>query len=517
MTVTPEKDWGTLLAKAVVGVDSFSSQEFELIPFITSLSNFSNDTNNPGQPQEYFLRTAAIVNTYLEAGKSISQTLSPTQPDRYPEERSRCSPRAAVLLVRALSENLHSAVDEWLQLAAQKNLRPPEELLPALLNWGTAQKDDLSILVDTLGPRAVWLSGQNPDWTAFFLANLAFSSNQETLFNTWESEIFLHRLTLMRHIRIKRPAFARELIKLTWEQDSAKEKAAFLTTFEPNVDQEDEPFLETALEDRSKVVRRTVVDLLAKIPHSQLVQCMSEKLKQHLAIVKSGLLKRTILEINLPEACDQVMQRYGIEPKPPEFLENGQNAWWLEQILSLVPPGILSQEHGVQPSELAGAASQSEWKESLFKGWISATIRFQDESWSEMLLGLSPHETSLIGNLTDAKCELIILKRLSSNPPDGLMWLASYKRPWQKTFTRKSTHKIIELLHKPEREWNYIGLTQVSQAMQTLGNYAEVTTAWNLISKLSEKPIEYPFLKKQWNQLIDLLDFRRSIHEEFSR
>ena len=97
------------------------------------------------------------------------------------------------------------------------------------------------------------------------------------------------------------------------------------------------------------------------------------------------------------------------------------------------------------------------------------------------------------------------------------MWMAGYKRPWEEHFSEQSTQNIINLLKKPEKTWDYIGLTQISQAMQTMAAYAAPHPPLVLLEAIVKKPIENPFLINQLNQMIDLLEFRKHLNEEFSK
>src|SRR5437762_1943286 len=77
----------------------------------------------------------------------------------------------------------------------------------------------------------------------------------------WETSPRAARELLLQQLRSTDPARAREQLAQTWETEGADERAAFLATFRTGLSLDDEPFLESALDDRSKVVRRTAADL----------------------------------------------------------------------------------------------------------------------------------------------------------------------------------------------------------------------------------------------------------------
>jgi hypothetical protein len=144
---------------------------------------------------------------------------------------------------------------------------------------------------------------------------------------------------------------------------------------------DDEPLLESALDDRSKEVRRAAAELLTGLPESRRAQRMLARALPLLAWIPAekprmlGLRQGqpARLEIALPDACDQPMIRDGIEPKPPADRQDlGQKAWWLFQILRTVPPAIWSRRFNIAPAELIEAAARGEWHALLHEASIES-------------------------------------------------------------------------------------------------------------------------------------------------
>ena len=68
---------------------------------------------------------------------------------------------------------------------------------------------------------------------------------------------------------------------------------------------------------------------------------------------------------------DLLMQRDGLEPKP--YSQGiGEKAWWLRQMLELIPPRVWSRESGWTIGELIEAAKRGEWKNVFLDGWSQA-------------------------------------------------------------------------------------------------------------------------------------------------
>jgi hypothetical protein len=82
-----------------------------------------------------------------------------------------------------------------------------------------------------------------------------------------------------------------------------------------NLTDEDAPFLDTALDDRSKEVRRAAADLLARLPTSVFVARMLARAQPLLSFKPAKLLSRASLEVTLPSSPDASAARDGLDPK----------------------------------------------------------------------------------------------------------------------------------------------------------------------------------------------------------
>jgi len=157
------------------------------------------------------------------------------------------------------------------------------------------------------------------------LVKLTLSPQSSVLSTEWETGSRPARLLLLAELRGSAPALARSLLESTWATERADDRAAFLATLARGLSIDDQPLLESALDDRSKEVRRAAAELLTSLPDSRRAQRMLARALPLLAWVPAekprmlGLRQRqpAKLEIVLPDVCDQPMIRDGIEPKPP--------------------------------------------------------------------------------------------------------------------------------------------------------------------------------------------------------
>jgi hypothetical protein len=127
---------------------------------------------------------------------------------------------------------------------------------------------------------------------------------------------------------------------------------------------EDEPFLETALDDRSAGVRQVAVDLLGRPPASRRAARMVERL---LALVRrddpqGGVLsarrgrgRATTLCFAPPGEPDAAARRDGINDAAPAGM--GVSAWRLAQVVGGTPLSFWTEHLGLTPAETAALAT----------------------------------------------------------------------------------------------------------------------------------------------------------------
>jgi hypothetical protein len=213
---------------------------------------------------------------------------------------------------------------------------------------------------------------------------------------------------------------------------------------------DDEPFLEAALDDRSKEVRRAAAALLDRLPESRRARRMLERALALLAwqpAEKPRMLglwqgQKARLAITLPDTCDKAMARDGVEPKPPADRQDmGEKAWWLLQILRAIPPATWSERFKLAPADLIGVAAGGEWRALLHEAWGVAAITFEDAAWAESLLAADPRQTELLDALPPARQEALLLgmlrgdvAQLHKHPVLGL--LRRTRHAWSAELTR---------------------------------------------------------------------------------
>ncbi len=86
--------------------------------------------------------------------------------------------------------------------------------------------------------------------------------------DTWRTGGRAERRAWLTALRQRDPAAARELLAAGWDTETGADRAELLGVLGARLGPGDEPFLETALDDRKQAVRQAAAGLLARLPGS---------------------------------------------------------------------------------------------------------------------------------------------------------------------------------------------------------------------------------------------------------
>ncbi|MDR3637943.1 MAG: SWIM zinc finger family protein [Isosphaeraceae bacterium] len=340
-------------------------------------------------PPAQLLGLAACVTQYIRVGHE-----PPIDPGAPPEpcpgdDRPECGPALAERLRRMLAGEHATVLREWLSLVGNAGLRVSSDRIAELLALARRQTELRDPLRDALGKRGRWLAALNPDWG--YVGGTADQVDPESI---WETGTRAERLVALRALRSVAPARGRELLASTWGSETADDRAAFVETLAVGLEPDDEPFLEAALDDRGKSVRREAAELLARIPGSRFALRMAER--SALLLTWDG----SRLSVEPPVRCDLAMVRDGLVAKPPSGV--GERAWWLRQLVAASPLSSWEGVVGLPASVLVAAAMETEWALDLWLSWGRATVRTGDPAWGSALLQCRPtalDEDNVLGQL----------------------------------------------------------------------------------------------------------------------
>jgi hypothetical protein len=285
---------------------------------------------------------------------------------------------------------------EWLTAAVTRGLRPPAQLLPALLDRARrvspADPELRRLAAQAGGSRVRWLAGLNPDW--------AFAADEPEQARTrepgepdqdaWRLGDAGQRRGYLTALRAADPGAARDLAAASWEAAGAGERVMFLLvlaadpTGSTGLSRADEPLLEAALDDRADDVRSWAAYLLATLPGSALGQRMAERALRCLHIERG--IRGTRLVASPPAECDASMRRDGITPGPAAGRSQlADRTRLMLEVVARTPLRTWTQAFALRPATIVTVRS-GDWAPVLYTGWSRAAIAQRDQDWMTALV-----------------------------------------------------------------------------------------------------------------------------------
>ena len=490
----------------------------------------------PADSEAALLGAAAAVSLFRQAGTlpPIIDTPAPTACP--PETLLVCGPRVADGVALMLGGKHREALPEMLTALAGVGRRVPAPMLPDLLKQGRQSKELRGAILPVLGNRGRWLAAQNREWAWADQLILETAESPETVWAEGGSEARLGALTRLRETD---PARGLALLQSTWAGETADDRTAFVTALDTGLSLSDEPFLEAALDDRGKEVRRAALRCLNRLSDSAYTRRMIARV-QPLLIGKSALLGKFSLEVTLPEDYDNGMGRDGIAEKSPDKVM-GDKAGWLCQIIGAIPPDYWTQTWRRKPEEIVGAADKTEWSSLLRRGWELAVRRWPDADWLLALLYGGPGQTvqtdlyrrqqafqSALAEMPAAGLERLILEHLrpkanlfGKDAPiplhdehPALPLLQSHTQPWSAGLSRAVVESIRQRMKEPEskdrRVWQTLHTLKRFAYFVPPGMVTEFAGAWPQTDTM-------PAWQEAVHEFLTTLQFRHDLLHEISK
>ncbi|HET7287227.1 MAG TPA: DUF5691 domain-containing protein, partial [Pyrinomonadaceae bacterium] len=393
--------------------------------------------------------------------------------------------------------------------------RVPEEHLPALLDHGSVETSLRRAILGVIGERGEWLAAQNPDWY------YAFRRDDKDLWETGSRE---ERLLTLEHLRNTDPTKARELLATTWPQESAKDRVVFLEKLAIGVNAGDEPFLNEALQDRSVEVRRAARTLLASLPNSHFSRRLKELANQMLSF-KKPLIGKARIEVTLPEDPIAWLKANDIEiDTPPRNATQsvGPKAWFLKEMISLIPVAHWSELWKKTPIEIIRAGDESEWRESFALGFLAAARRDRDPAWIEALVFFTatdpkqPPLIDLVAYLPADRLEALSLDALKSDSAElhsVLPLLLAHRSAWSDQLSRAVVNRIKKRISEGK---DNVADWQTKAALKQFARYVSPDLYDELASGWPTESESWSTWSKGVDAFQTLLAFRRDMHRAIS-
>lgn len=294
--------------------------------------------------------------------------------------------------------------EEWANLAAARGSRIHPAMLPPVLDWCESDVRVRECFDGVLSERGFWLARRRDSWRQCVPTLLAEDARR-----VWGEAKGTIRLAALRALRRSKPEAARELAESVWAEASAEDRAATLAVMRDRLTMDDEPWLETCLDDRSKPVRQQAAELLAILPESRLAQRMRERAAMYLRVAPGanerwsrGARKDTIT-LDRSSSCDRAMRRDGLVDSASSVSVrhwlslthvDAPSRWrhsdlWLAlQVLAAAPPGPVrdGQTTSLDPRDVILAVMAEEWGQDVLIAWEASAVRHRHEAWAVAMI-----------------------------------------------------------------------------------------------------------------------------------
>ncbi|RDC61899.1 DUF5691 domain-containing protein [Adhaeribacter pallidiroseus] len=368
--------WEEAVKVALVGTERQKlSSEYLPLPVQDLLSQLG-----PDDPEEYFLKTAALLLNYTQAGGNLPVWQTSVPQPAESDHKPVCSDKAVQTLATILEEGFPTLVLVWLQQCTQAQQRVREDYIPVLLDEGRKNVNLRALVKEAVGNRGKWLASFNADWQYLL----------QTETEIWEQGKPEERKQLLRQIRQEDPDRARELLTSSWKEENANSRAELLSIFVKNLSWADEAWLKDLQTDKSQKVKEAITLLLSQLPESTWVQELGEEVKTWitLKITKSLIaFSKEELEVKIPDTFPAILKKKGIQE-----LSNNKNIpdqdYWLSQVLSLIPPAFWETHLQAGPEKILSLFFKNKLLQANLAALISATIRFKDARWAKIWLNV---------------------------------------------------------------------------------------------------------------------------------
>ncbi|MEM7353146.1 MAG: DUF5691 domain-containing protein [Acidobacteriota bacterium] len=476
-------------------------------------------------PERKVLTRAAVLAPYEAAGRrSLAWPDHALPAACEPESTPLCSTAAAAVLRRLLDEQ-KALLPEWLELAAARGVRVPAVLLPRLLSGGRPQGEPLNQLIRAVGRRGLWLAAQNEAWSY-----LAAGAADELDDNIWQEGRLAERKGYLEALRGRHPEDARRALQEVFGQENATSRAQLLSTLALGLSLDDEPFLESCLDDRSKQVRAVAAQQLAALPGSRLAQRMQQRCGR---LVRLKKRLRTTIEIDLPETLDAAMQRDGLSDRADGRGGLGRGAWHLMQLIAATPTTFWTAELQLAPATLLKALRRHAWRAAVVRGLCLATVR---ERQAELALALLEDklgigelltqsrltEEDLIRLLPLARRDAFLIARLRRAPAKEVPALLAqldrattdkgHRDPWSEALGQAALDRFAKLLRRAEHQQDW----RLHSFLSTLAQRLPVSLASAATTEVRRPAKPIPSLEDKLNDFAIVLDLRTQMHKELA-
>ncbi len=330
------------------------------------------DTDNPAVA---ILQALALTRALHHAG-SRTQTARDSESPCPPESREPLPGGAVDALIRLLNGEFSEALPEALRLALASGRVLPSRVLPELLTAATRNHALRPAIPLVAGERGLWIARRHRKFS-WLLEGAAVADD------VWDGSHPALRIAWLRQTRATDPSRAATAISAQWSGEDAPMRESILRVVAESPQPCDEAWLEAlALKDRRQDIRELAAVALSTLADSGFRGRAIARVRERVKI-ELRLLKR-VIAVKPPDTFDPAWEADGIKGKPLQG--TGEKAWWLRQMIALVPLVDWPDMLGVKESELFTLTLDSDWREPLLLGWIDSARRMPGRAQATQFL-----------------------------------------------------------------------------------------------------------------------------------
>ena len=399
-------------------------------------------TGDASAPEASLLDLAALATARRRAGhrpdRITTGAEAPAAPDVRPEAPAEAVTTLSVLLAghAKVPGGPGGLLREWFERCAAAGRRLPHRHLLAVLALAETRPELRPAVAAIVDERGRWLAGRLDAWPwVERLGSELRDPDAGPATETWRTGTAAERGELLRTLRRHHPDRARALIEATWGTDGAAERVTHAEALAVHLSMADEPFLETALDDRSKLVRAVAVRLLDRLPESRRAARMAARA---LPLVRSPGRLRHHVDMDLPVEPDAAARRDGVTDTRDEPM--GLAAWWAVQIVAGTPLAAWEAHLGAPPDVLLARASGCD---HLLVGWRRAARAQRHPAWCTALFRSQPRPELLALLDPDAAAPLVmeVLDRVADLQLTPLLSAAA--GPWSPALSERVVSRLL--------------------------------------------------------------------------
>ncbi|HEX2748941.1 MAG TPA: DUF5691 domain-containing protein [Verrucomicrobiales bacterium] len=461
------------------------------------------------EPEAQFLRTAGVLAFAAEAGQEPAVVAGTLEAAPAEEVKSADSPRLRTAIGQLIASGPAEILIELLELLAQKRRTLPREYLPALLATSTNKPALRAAIAKLPGQRHRWLASLNPDWQGILTEAIHTDGTLDE--RLWTDGSTPERVAVLRQIRLREPARAREMLAPVLTKEAAKERLEMLAVMSECLSPDDEAFLNTTLADKSKGVRQLAAEYLSRLPQSAHAQRMQARLAEILTIDKK-LLRSAKLEVSLPEKLDPAWAKDGIEEKPVQG--EGAKACWLRQAVTFTPVAWWEKHSGLKAPEIISLMAKSDWAAPLLTGLAAAVIAQGEKTWAAALVAHGPvpnvflNFPAIAAVAGAAATEQWLTALSSSGEYSEALGHALSMESWTETFAKEMLSGARKVAAKEPHYIFYIHFPSLALRLPV--------SCLKAGGENWEALLDRPYLRNALDAFLQNIQLRKAIHEELS-